>query len=62
MKIDVNVEASIHEKRLFLGGANLIPMIELVSVMLDSMMMAVVKARVAALSSEAMDSDRRDGA
>ena len=60
MKIEVRVEATANEKRRFLGGANITPMVELVSNMIDSMMLAVVDARLAALTADGMNSEKRD--
>lgn len=60
MKIDVRVEATANERRRLLGGADITPMIELVSIMLDSVMMVVVKARLEALSADVMDEEQQD--
>lgn len=67
MKIDVRVKASGTEKRRFLGRADITPMVELVSDTLDTAMLAVVQARLAALTSELAaselaESDERGGA
>ncbi|MDH3663999.1 MAG: hypothetical protein OEU92_28965 [Alphaproteobacteria bacterium] len=66
MKIDVRVEATGTEKRRFLGQADITPMIELVSDTLDTAMLAVVQARLAALTSdlaarEVAESEERHG-
>lgn|GEM_PF-4239798 len=61
MKIEVRVEATANEKRRFLGGADITPMIELVSIMLDSVMIVVVQARIKALAAEGIDGDQQDG-
>lgn len=61
MKMEVRVEASVNEKRRFLGGADITPMVELVSIMVDTAMLAVVDARLEALTGEnAAADDRRD--
>ena len=60
LKIDVRVEATASERRRLLGGADITPMIELVSLMLDSVMMVVVRARLETLSDDAMDDERLD--
>lgn len=60
LKIDVRVEATANERRRLLGGADITPMIELVSLMLDSVMMVVVKARLETLSTEVMDDEQQD--
>ena len=49
MKIDLKVEATLNEKRRFRGSPDLTPLVELVSVMLDEVMMVVVNARLEAL-------------
>ena len=59
MKFDVRVEATINEKRRFFGQADVTPMIELMSIMLDSVMMAVVEARLEALMAEGAASEGR---
>jgi len=61
VKIEVRVEATANEKRRFLGGADITPMIELVSIMLDSVMIVVVQARIKALAAEGIDGDQQDG-
>lgn len=60
MKIEVRVKATTNEKRRFVGGADITPMIELLSIMLDDAMVVVVDARLAALTSTAPDGDRRE--
>ena len=60
MKIEVRVKADANERRRFLGGANTAPMIELVSVMLDHVMMVVVEERLKALTAEGVDCARRE--
>ena len=57
MKIDVKVKATGNEKRRFLGRADITPMIELVSESLDVAMLAVVQARLAALTAEGFGSE-----
>jgi len=60
LEIDVRVEATANERRRLLGGADITPMIELVSIMLDSVMMVVVRARLEALSADELDDERQD--
>lgn len=60
MKIDVRVDATLNERRRFLGRADITPMIEVVSIMLDSVSMAVVNARLAALTAEGFTGDEQD--
>ncbi len=61
MKIDVKVDATANEKRRFLGQADVTPMIELVSIMLDSVMLVVVETRLQALLADGVDSEEQDG-
>lgn len=61
MKFDVRVEATTNEKRRFLGQADVTPMIELVSIMLDSVMLVVVEARLLPLTAEGAADDELDG-
>ena len=60
LKIDVRVEATANERRRLLGGADITPMIELVSIMLDSVMLVVVRARLEALSPDELDDEEQD--
>ncbi len=60
MKLDVRVEATPNERRRFLGQADVTPMIELASIMLDSVMMVVVEARLEALTAEGAINDEQD--
>lgn len=60
MEIDVQVDVTPNERRRFLGDADITPMVELVSEMLDQAMMAVVDARLAALT--ACDDENDAGA
>jgi len=59
MKIEVRVDADANERRRFLGGANIVPMIEVVSVMINRMMMVVVEERLKALTAEASENEPR---
>ncbi len=61
MKFDVRVEATTNEKRRFLGQADITPMIELASIMLDSVMMVVVEARLEALTTGTAANEKQDG-
>lgn len=60
MKIEVRVEATPNERRRFLGRADITPVIEVVSIMLDSVSMAFANARLASLEAEGFTSDRQD--
>ena len=49
MELSVRVEATVNEKRRFLGYPDITPLVELASLAMDDLMMLVVEARLAAL-------------
>jgi hypothetical protein len=61
MKIDVTIEATPTERRRLLGRANLVPVIEVMSILFDGVAMSMVNARLAALEAETYAGDQQDG-